>query len=357
MSARKEAFGKTPEGRDASLFTLENDAGLCAQITDFGGIIVSLLVPDKRGRQADVVLGYDNIEDYLSNPPYFGAIIGRCANRIANARLRLSDMEYILSANFGAHHLHGGIKGFNKALWDTQTYSGNGIDTLVLSYRSANMEEGYPGNLDVSVTYSLNAENELCIDYEAVSDQDTVVNLTNHSYFSIAGSAGPAVPEIFDCKLQITADRFVVIGNDQLPTGEIRCVDGTPMDFRIPTEIRLSLENGYEQIAYGNGLDHCWVLESEPGRPKLAARLFEPSSGRSLSVLTTMPGIQVFTPDFSSMPVAGKHNAKYNGRNAICLETQYYPNAIWHPHFPSPVLSAGRQYSHRTVFRFSTDDI
>jgi aldose 1-epimerase len=339
MSIRESTFGSTPDGRQARLFTLENSSGMSAQISDYGGVVVSLFASDRDGQLADVVLGFDGIEGYWQNQPYFGAIIGRCANRIAGARFKLGDTEHVLGSNHGRHHLHGGFKGFDKVLWNAEASSGADASKLSLAYFSEDGEEGYPGGLDVNVTYTLTDGNELRVDYSAYAHEDTIVNLTNHSYFNLAGCD---VPGIEHHRLSVMSGGFIAIDGGLIPTGEIISVLGTPMDLRDPVEIGTRLSSDYEQVAYGNGFDHCWVLETKPGCLSPAVMLHDPSSGRILNIKTTKPGVQIFTPDFSIKPTAGKNKVLYNGRNAICFETQHYPNAVWNPHFPSPLLPAGQ---------------
>lgn len=349
MSITKKYYGKTTEGTDVYIYTLSNSNGMSADITCYGGIIVSLNVPDRNGKIDDVVLGYDKLDDYLKNCYYFGAIIGRHANRIEDAHFELNGETYALAKNLGKDHLHGGIKGFDKAVWRAETICADEYDQLVLSYRSIDGEENYPGNLDVRVVYTITDDSTLKIQYFAISDKDTVVNLTNHSYFNLSGHAGG---DVLTHELMVNADRFTVIDENCMPTGEIREVKGTPLDLNRHTPIGSGLSDGYEQIACGNGYDHNWILNVSGKSPEKAAELYDPKSGRVMEVYTSKPGMQVFTADFSRLLVKGKGGAIYDRRNSICFETQYFPNAMKHKHFPSPILKAGEHYNHSTVFKF-----
>lgn len=346
----KRSFGRTPEGIEAELYKLANGNGVAVEIATVGGAIVSLQVPDREGRMADVTLGYDKAKDYLRDGPYFGALIGRHANRIEGAAFELNGKVYPLAANNGSNHLHGGLQGFDKAVWQAEVLPlAGGSEALQLSYRSVDGEEGYPGNLDVKVLYSLTEDNALVIDYEAVSDQDTVVNLTNHAYFNLAGHDSG---DIEGHEVRIDADRFTAINAECVPTGEIREVEGTPMDLRRLTPLGPRLASRDEQIVCGGGFDHNWVLKVSGQAPEKAAEVYEPSTGRVMEMLTTKPGVQLYTGNFIDN-VTGKGGVQYGKRSGLCLETQYFPNALKHRHFPSPIVRAGEVYRHTTAYRFS----
>jgi aldose 1-epimerase len=344
MGITSRWFRNTPEGKEIRIFKLTNKAGWSADIATVGGAIVSLHVPDRDGRLDDVTLGYDSIDEYLQPGPFFGAIIGRHANRIENATFQLNGLEYKLAKNNGQNHLHGGPQGFDKKVWNAEVIG----DTLQMSYRSVDGEEGYPGNLDVKVIYTFKDDGALVIDYEAVSDRDTVVNLTNHSYFNLAGHDSG---DITKHELMIDADRFTPVNDECIPTGEIRDVRGTPMDFTHLKPIGMGLLREDEQIANGGGYDHNWVLNVCGTK---AVEVYEPVSGRVMEVYTTMPGVQFYSGNFLDGSNVGKGGAVYGKRAGLCLETQYFPNALKHPHFPSPILRVGETYNHTTSFKFST---
>lgn len=338
--------------KEVKTFALSNDRIAC-RITNYGGIILSLSVPDKSGLCGDVVLGYDTVSEYETDTFYLGAIIGRYANRIEKGRFCLDGIRYELAQNDGPNHLHGGGRGFDKVIWTPVAVSKN---QLKLEYISADKEENYPGRLYVQVTYTLTDHNELRIDYWAVSDQDTIVNLTNHAYFNLKGHDQG---DILDHRLRIHADFYTPIDDQTIPTGEIATVAQTPMDFRKLAAIKDNLDFNRPQIKNGSGFDHNWVLnrkvayDGEPGsKLYLAAELHEPTSGRLMEVYTTKPGIQFYSGNFLKGPVAGKNGAGYGLHSGLCLETQHFPNSPNYSHFPSPVLRAGTVYSHTTVYRF-----
>jgi Galactose mutarotase and related enzymes len=347
MSITKRSFGNTGDGTEVYIFTLKNCNGMTAEITNFGGIVARLFVPAKDGKLDDVVLGYDNLNGYLKHGPYFGAIVGRHANRIEDAKFEINGVEYRLNANDGKNHLHGGLKGFDKAIWQPEVIEKDSNESLQLTYRSRDGEENYPGNLDVKVIYTLTDENALNIDYFAVSDKDTVVNLTNHSYFNLSGHKSG---NISNHKLMINADEFTPINSECIPTGEIRSVKGTPMDFTTLSLIGPGLESGYKQIDCGHGYDHNWVLNGEG--LKKAAEVVDENSGRVMEVYTTMPGVQFYSGNFLEETEGCKDGAVYRKRAGLCLETQYFPNALKHRDFPSPILRAGELYRHTTVYKF-----
>ena len=340
-------------GTEIDLFTLTNHNGLKAEIINYGGIIVSLWAPDRSGQQADITLGYDDLDSYLDRSPCFGAIIGRHANRIEDACFTLNGITYQLNKNEGENQLHGGLKGFHKMIWDAEIIGETDNQSLRLKYRSPDGEEHYPGNLDVTVIYSLNEDNALVIEYTAVSDKDTVVNLTNHAYFNLSGHDSG---DVLDHQLMIRASRFTVISKACIPTGEIRDVKGTPMDFTRLKTVGSGILNNMddEQMKNGNGYDHNWVLDVSGKEAEKAAELYDPKSGRLMEVYTTKPGIQFYSGNYLKSAGKGKGGVEYENRSGLCLETQFFPNAMKHSHFPSPILKAGEVYHHVTIYRFGT---
>jgi aldose 1-epimerase len=346
----KELFGTLPDGRKVGLYLLTNENGMQTSITTFGGILTSLAAPDRKGRLADVVLGFDGLDGYLASHPYFGTIIGRYGNRIANGTFDLDGQIYTLARNNDENHLHGGVSGFDKALWAAQSLSTPEGPRLRLTHVSADGEEGYPGRLDVTVDYTLTHENELRIEYRATTDKPTHVNLTNHSYFNLAGAGGG---EILDHEVMINADHFTPVDDGLIPTGEIRGVEGTPMDFREPVAIGARIDDGDEQLQIGSGYDHNFVLNRADGELSFAARVFEPTSGRVMEILTREPGVQFYTANFLDGSVIGKGGTAYGRRCAFCLETQHFPDSPNRPEFPTTVLRPGEVYETTTVYRFS----
>jgi len=346
----KTSFGKTSAGENVDLYTLRNTHGVEAKITNYGGIVVSLKVPDRNGKFDDVVLGFNDFEPYLKNPPYFGALIGRYGNRIAKGRFTLNGVEYKLAVNNGENHLHGGIKGFDKVIWtgsETKTKAGPAV---VLTYLSKDGEEGYPGNLQVRVVYTLTNNNELKIDYSATTDKDTVINLTHHSYFNLAGEGNG---DILNHQLMINANRFVPTDAGSIPTGELRSVAGTPFDFRKTTAIGARINQDDEQLKFGNGYDHTYVINGRPGTLRLAATASEPTSGRMMQVWTTEPGVQFYTGNFLDGTLTGKSGKVYQRRFGFCLETQHFPDSPNHPSFPATTLKKGATYRSTTIYKFS----
>jgi aldose 1-epimerase len=351
MGIEKQPFGKTPDGTSVDLYTLTNDNGMVVKIMNYGGTVTSLIVPDRNGKMGDVVLGYDNLDGYLKNNPYFGSIIGRYANRIAKGRFILNGIEYKLAQNNGENHLHGGIKGFDKVVWNAkEVKTGNGVG-VELSYLSKDGEEGYPGNLSVTVTYILTNNNELKINYLATTDKDTVVNLTHHSYFNLAG-AGEG--DILGHELMINADKFTPVDKNLIPTGELRSVKGTPMDFTQPTPIGARINQEDEQLIFGKGYDHNWVLNLVDGALTRVARVYEPKTGRVMEVFTTEPGMQFYSGNFLDGTITGKGGKVYYQRYGFCLETQHFPDSPNKPQFPSTVLKPGQTYKTTTIYQFST---
>ncbi len=344
----EENFKCTHNGKQVSLYTLRNKNGFVAQITNYGAIIVSIFTPDRNGQFTDIVLGYDKITDYIQkNSPYMGAICGRCANRIAGGKFILDDIEYSLPVNNGPNHLHGGITGFNKVVWDVIDFSRS---ALKLKYLSRDGEEGYPGNLNVIVTYSLTDENELKIDFLATTDKTTIVNLAGHSYFNLSGEGSGL---IYDHELLINGLFYTPTDETNIPTGEILSVKGTPFDFTSPAKIGERINSDNQQLKYGAGYDHNWVLNHPCGKLGLAAVVYDPASGRVLEVYTTQPGLQLYTANYLKNE-NGKEGKKYNYREAFCLETQHFPDSINKPHFPTVILNQYNEYKHSCVYKFST---
>jgi aldose 1-epimerase len=348
---KKRPFGKTADGAPVDLYTLTNARGMEAGIITYGGTVVSLKAPDRRGRMADIVLGCDTMEAYEKNTAYLGALIGRYGNRIAKGEFTLNGVKYTLAKNNGENHLHGGVKGYDKVVWSAAPASGKGGPSLKLTYLSKDGEEGYPGNLSITVVYTLTNANELRIDYAATTDKATVVNLTHHSYFNLAGEGAG---DILGHELYLNADRFTPTDSGAIPTGELRSVKGTPMDFLQPTAIGARIEETTdEQINFGKGYDHNWVLNGGGRGLSLAARVHEPKTGRVMEVYTTEPGIQFYTGNYLDGTIAGKGGKTYERRTGFCLETQHYPDAPNKPAFPSTTLKPGGKYTQTTTYKFS----
>jgi aldose 1-epimerase len=335
------------------IYTLTNKNGVSAKITNYGGIVVSINTPDRNGKMGDIALGFDSLAGYLTaeyakSSPFFGALIGRYGNRIGNAQFKLDGKTYNLDKNNGANSLHGGAQGFDKHVWTAATLPDGG---LKLTYLSKDGEEGYPGNLNVTVTYHLTDENELKIDYSATTDKNTVVNLTNHTYFNLAGAGSG---DILKQVMMINADRFTPVDAGLIPTGELKSVTGTPFDFRKPTAIGARINQADEQLKLGKGYDHNWVLNRSGNGLSLAARVEDPVTGRVLEVHTTEPGIQFYAGNFLDGTLKGKGGKVYGHRSGFCLETQHFPDSPNKPNFPSTELKPGQQYRSTTVYRFLT---
>jgi len=344
----KSSFGTTKDGQAVDLYTLTNANGVAARIITYGALLTELHVPDRDGKMADVVLGFKTLDRYEGDHPYFGGTIGRVANRIAKGKFRLNGQEYTLAANNGPNHLHGGLRGFDKRVWKAQPVSVGGVPAVRFAYTSADMEEGYPGALTATVTYTLTHSNELRLDYTATTDKPTIVNLTNHSYFNLAGDGQGT---ILDHELTILADRYTPVDGTLIPTGEIASVRGTVMDFNRATPIgaRISEVPGPAP----GGYDHNYVL-SHGGRVlAMSATVREPKSGRVMEVLTSEPGVQLYTGNFLDGTITGKAGVAYQKHFGFCLETQHFPDAINHPNFPPVVLQPGRTFKSTTVYRFS----
>jgi aldose 1-epimerase len=329
---------------------LTNTQGVNARILSFGGILQSLSVPDRNGKLDDIVLGFDSLDAYFINKPHFGSIIGRFANRIANAAFTLDGVEYTLAKNDGPNTLHGGVRGFDKALWTTAPSQPEGGVALTLHYVSKDGEEGFPGNLHTEVVYTLTDANELSIDYQATTDKPTPVNLTSHTYFNLAGQAsGSALGH----EVRINADRFTPVDDNLIPTGELRPVAGTPLDFTAPTAVGARIADSYDQLTLARGYDHNFVLNREGPGLELGARVSEPATGRTLEIHTTEPAMQFYSANFLDGTLTGKGGRVYQQRDAVCFETQHYPDSPNQPAFPSTILMPGQTLRSRTVYAFS----
>ena len=346
IKIKREPFGKMPDGKPVERFTLTNVNGVELKAIGYGGIITSLRVPDRNGKLDDVVLGFDSLEGYLKPPPFFGAIIGRYGNRIGKAQFTIDGTTYKLAANNGPNHLHGGVKGFDKVLWTVEPVGDN---ALAFTRTSADGEEGYPGNLRTRVTYTLTDKNELIVEYQATTDKATPVNLTQHSYFNLAGHASG---DILGHELMLNADRYTPVDDTLIPTGELAPVAGTPFDFLKPTAIGARINNDHPQLKAGQGYDHNWVLNRKGTGLELAARVREPKTGRTLEIATTEPGIQFYAGNFLKGDLTGKGGAVYKHRTGFCLETQHYPDSPNKPNFPTTTLRPGAEYRTKTVFTF-----
>jgi aldose 1-epimerase len=343
----KAPFGVAPQGTAVDLYTLRRGA-IEARITNYGGIVTSLIAPDRHGKPGDVVLGYDHLAGYIKSSPYFGALVGRYGNRIANGKFTLDGVTYALPVNNGPNCLHGGIRGFDKVVW--QAKANESEPALELSYLSKNGEEGFPGNLNVKAIYALTADNGLRLDYTATTDKPTVLNLTQHTYFNLAGRGDVLAHELF-----IDADRFTVVDENLIPTGELRAVAGTPFDFRQPTAIGARIEQPDAQLKLGHGYDHNFALNHPSGRLDVIARAIDPASGRVLETLSTEPGVQFYTGNHLDGSIIGKGGWAYQARHGFCLEAQHFPDSPNKPTFPSVVLQPGDTYRNTIIYRFSTD--
>lgn len=339
-----------PDGQTVELFTLANAGGVELRAITYGGIIASLKTPDRTGRPDDIVLGYDSLAGYLENSPYFGAIVGRFGNRIARGTFTLDGTTYRLATNNVPNHLHGGNRGFDKVIWAAEPFQSDSGVGVVFRYTSPDGEEGYPGTLRARVTYTLTDKNELIVDYRATTDKATPVNLTQHTYWNLAGAGRR---DVLGHQLSIDANSFTPVDSTLIPTGVIAPVAGTPFDFRALVAIGLRIDRGDQQLLYGKGYDHNFVLDRH-GSPGLvhAARVTEPTTGRSLDIFTTEPGIQLYSGNFLDGSITGKRGQVYHRRFGLCLETQHYPDSPNHPNFPSTILRPGEEYRSRTVFAF-----
>ncbi len=347
----KEPFG-TKEGTQVDLYTLRNSKGMEAKITNYGGIVVSLKVPDRNGQFGDVVLGFDSLSgytspEYIKSNPYFGALIGRYGNRIGKAQFSLDGKVYKLAANNGPNHLHGGVKGYDKVVWEATPRQGE-EPALELRYVSKDGEEGYPGTLNVTAVYTLTNDNGLKVEFTATTDKDTVVNLTHHSYFNLAGKG-----DILGHEVMIKADTFTPVNSTLIPTGKLQPVKGTPFDFNTPTTIGARINENNEQLKFGKGYDHNWVINKPMGELGLMASVYEPTTGRVLEVLSTEPGLQFYSGNFLDGTLTGKGGWVYQFRNGFCMEPQHYPDSPNKPNFPSVVLKPGETYKNTIIYRFS----
>ena len=346
----KQNWGKGPNGEAVDLYTLRNGKGMETTITTYGGRIVTLKTPDRNGQIADIVLGFDTLPEYLEKNPFFGALVGRYANRIANGEFKLDGHTYTLAKNNGPNTLHGGLIGFDKKVWQAEYTSGSEGHSLRLKYVSKDGEEGFPGTLTTTVTYTLTDNNELKIDYEATTDKKTVLNLTNHSYFDLSGAG---TGEILDHVITINAGTFTPVNANLIPTGELKKVDGTPFDFRKPMPVRSRINDKDQQLEYAGGYDHNFVVNGSGGSPRFAARAMDPKSGRVLEVVTTQPGVQFYSGNHLPNGIKGKGGATYNYRYGLCFETQHFPNSPNQPDFPTTELDPGQEFHQITIFRFS----
>ena len=350
----KKSFGKTKNGEEVFLFTMKNKLGMEVSIITYGGIITSWTAADRYGDYKDIVLGYNTLAEYENETPYFGALIGRYGNRIAKGKFSLDNQEYTLAVNNGVNHLHGGLKGFDKVVWDAKTIVNDSTVSLTLSYLSKDMEEGYPGNLETKVTYTLNNKDELSVSYEAITDKPTIVNLTQHSYFNLTADFNKT---ILDHELVINADSFLPVDSTLIPTGEFSDVGDTPFDFRKSKAIGKHIDAENAQLKNGLGYDHCWVINDQDKGLRFVASALEPVSGRLLEVFSDEPGMQFYSGNFLDGTLPNKSNGTYQYRTGFCLETQHYPDSPNQEHFPSVRLNPGEKYESITSFKFYATDI
>jgi aldose 1-epimerase len=348
MAAKtKKFFGIMPGGAEVYEYLLANKNGIEIRVINYGGIITSLKAPDRNGILEDIVLGYDSLSGYLKATPYFGAIVGRYANRIANGKFSIDGKEYSVAQNNNGQHLHGGEKGFDKVFWDIEQLDNQSV---ALTYQSKDMEEGYPGNLSIKIIYTLSDSNEMKIEYSATTDKKTIVNLTQHSYFNLTGNVKR---DILDHEVVVYSDKFVPVNKVLIPTGQLKAVSGTPFDFRTATAVGLRTNEKDEQLVIAGGYDHCWVLSS-PDSVKHAATVYEPASGRAVDVYTTEPGMQLYCGNFLDGSITGKRDVIYKHRYGFCLETEHFPDSPNQKSFPSTELNPGEVYRSQTTYVFST---
>lgn len=360
LDITESIFGNTPAGDEVKLFTLVNAQGITVKIINFGGVITEIHTPDRNGKLADIVLGFDYLEPYLNDSPYFGALIGRYGNRIANGKFSLDHKEYDLPINNGSNHLHGGIKGFDKVLWRASSFAGENSVGVILRYLSVDGEQGYPGNLQVEVIYELTNDNEICVKFYAVTDKATPINLTQHSYFNLSGFT---VDHILNHQLELDADNFIPVNPAQIPTGEVLPVANTVFDFRKPEAIGSRINNNDQQLVNSRGYDHTFVLNKNRSTDQeaaasnnelsFAARVTEPVTGRVLELFTQEPGVQFYSGNFLDGSLTGKGH-RYNYRSGFCLEPQHFPDSPNQPQFPNTILRPGEEYQSTTVYKFST---
>lgn len=349
---KQEDFITTINGKQTNLYTLTNESGMEVSITNYGGALVAIMVPDKDGKMANVIQGHDNIQNCMSSPePFLSTLIGRYGNRICKGKFTMNDKEYSLAVNNGPNHLHGGPTGFHARVWDAEQINGH---ELVLRYISAYYEEGFPGELNMTVKYSLTDDNELVIDYRGTTNKKTVVNMTSHGFFSLAGIANPT-PSAMNVICQINADFFIPIDENSIPTGEILKVEGTPFDFRTPTPVGERIDADCPQIKNGAGYDHCFVLNKrEVGELSFAAKIVEPESGRTMEVYTTEPGVQFYSDNWAD-GYKGQFGATFGRRSALCFEAQHFPDSPNRAHFPSVILRPGEVYKQKTIYKFGVE--
>jgi aldose 1-epimerase len=350
-SIQVDSLGVMPSGEVISQYTLVNKNGLQMQVINLGGTITSLKVPDRQGKIEEVILGCDSLQDYLDGTPFFGCIVGRYGNRIAKGSFELDGTRYELAKNNDGNHLHGGLKGFDKAYWNIEPIPSDSGQSIGLTYLSPDMEEGYPGNLSVEVVYTLTDDNKLAIAYRATTDKPTVVNLTNHTYFNLTGDARR---NILDHELVLHATKFIPVDAGLIPVGTLEDVAGTPFDFREARKMGEHIDDNHPQIVNGRGYDHCWVISGNAGELRLGASVYEPQSGRVMEMYTTEPGVQFYTGNFLDGTQDGKGGKMYNKRDGFCLETEHFPDSPNQKSFPSVVLRPGEVYQTRTVYAFST---
>jgi len=342
-----QLFGELPGGEKVLEYSIRNVHNLELKVITYGGTIRSLSVPDKNGIFEDVILGFDDLDGYLGQHPYFGAVIGRFANRIANGRFKLDSQEYVLATNNNGNHLHGGLKGFDKVNWQAEPFENDHFNGIRLQYLSKDLEEGFPGNLQVEVTYGLTNDNELTIDYQAATDKKTILNLTNHAYYNLSGSRS----DILQHKLKLNASKYLAVDKTLIPTEAVE-VAGTPFDFTNYKAIGLEINQPDEQLALGAGYDHCFVINQEKEGLNLAASLYDPDSGRQMEVYTDQPGVQLYTGNFIDGTPPGKAGNLYKNRSGLCLETQHFPNSPNRPDFPSTIVNPGQIFRSRTLTKF-----
>ena len=350
VTIEKSPFGITVEGIDVNKYKLSNRQGMEISIINYGGIITSWTAKDKNGIYEDIVLGYNELSEYEKETPYFGAIIGRYGNRIAKGKFSIEGKEYTLAVNNGENHLHGGMKGFDKVVWDAETISTDSSVSLILTYLSKDMEEGYPGNLEVEVAYTLNNEDELSVTYKATTDKTTVINLTQHTYFNLSANFNNT---ILNHELILNSDSYLPVDNTLIPTGEFRDVTNTPFDFRTSKTIGQQIDEDDLQLKNGFGYDHCWVLNEQDKGVRFVASAFEPQSRRFLEIFSDEPGIQFYSGNFLDGTLPSKNNGTYEFRSGFCLETQHFPDSPNHKNFPSVILRPEEDYNSQTIFKLS----
>ena len=350
---KREDFQKTVQGKEVELYFLRNESGMEVAVTNYGGSLVAIMVPDRKGQYANVIQGHDNIDDCLASPePFLSTLVGRYGNRICHGKFTLNNKEYSLAINNGPNHLHGGPTGFHARVWDAEQVNGH---TLVLRYVSPYYEEGFPGELSMTVMYTLTDDNEIVIDYKGTTNKKTIVNMTSHGFFSLAGIANPT-PSAMNVVCQINADFYVPIDENSIPTGEIRSVKGTPFDFTTPHAVGERIDADDEQIKHGAGYDHCFVLNKrEPGELSFAAKIVEPESGRSMEVYTTEPGVQFYSDNWAD-GYKGQRGATFGRRSALCFEAQHFPDSPNRAYFPPVVLKPGQVYTQKTIYKFGVEE-